>query len=210
MAKILGHGGSSVAGNYDVEGSQIGIKDLRSDAVHLVHDMAGQLWNERVGCNILRLFPGTRSQSQSWLTELVGGIDISEGVHRIIGVCIITDDESRLTRAQLSIGNAVAGAEREIPIFCWDSAVDTHRTIRMVDNGGAVNNFDYLIPTGFAGVQPSIMWGREYNASCPNLLFRGATLAFGAGTVDPICRVYIAGPTDFPSASSLGLPVPSW
>lgn len=205
--KIQGQAGISLADVYDVVGSAIKIDEIEDHDVNLVHEMGRQIFGERTGSQILRLTTGDINQSTSWGVIQAAGVELTQGLHRILGVCMLTDAEDRLARASIAL---LGNDGREFPIFAWDATQDVHRTIRIIDEGVAVTNLDYLVPVGFGATQPTMRWGGDYAANVPDIVFRGATLAFGAGTVFCAALVYVAGPTERESVSSYGLLPPSW
>ena len=91
---------------------------------------------------------------------------------------------------------------------------DIESSIRIVENGEAVGSQAALIPSaGRASLQTptlGIAEGQPRRVG-EEIVFRGQSLAFGAGTVEAIALVYLGTAEVTQGAlSSRGLPVPGW
>jgi len=204
MPKVLAKAGVSLADIYDVEGSIAGVSQLISRDVSLLHEMGATIFSERLIGEISRQETGDILQNVTWnLTVLVP----PAGIYRVVGVQVLADTAARVSIAQVSLRSL--GATREIPIFVWDQANDPSSGIRIVDDGAATATMQALIQTSPV-TMPSLGIGRGQASSVGDqIVFRGLTLGFGAGTVEAVALVYLAS-SRTTSISSVGLPIPAW
>jgi len=203
-SKILGQAGKSLPDVYDVEGSQVEVNQLEVDTIKAVHEMGSTIFSERVGGQLHRLDSGTKSENETW--DIVRS-DTASSIFRIWGAVIIASGV-RVTLAQISLHDPVLG--REIPLSVFDSAVDSDRLIRTLDDGGAIASFALLQSNTAIGNMPSMGFGPDQAPlSTGNLAFRGLTSGFGAGTVDVTALVYI-GHTQQIGLTPYGVPIPGW
>ena len=203
MSKILTKSGDSLADLYEVEGSIAGIEELETRELPIVHELGHTVFSERLGGIVRRANSGSIAQNVSFDVILATGFP---GIWRIVSVVVMTTDVARVTRAQVSIGNADDG--REVPIFVWDTTLGTSAPVRIVENGGVVGDLDFLFPLGSLQV-PSLGVGPGQRDQMEQLVLRGLTAGFGAGTVNIIALIYVAF-THAGGLSSRGLPIPSW
>jgi len=203
MTKILSKSGDSLADAYDVEGSIAGIDTLETRELPIVHEMGGTVFSERMGGRHTRMISGALLQT---VTFDITSTDITPGVNRLLGVMVFGDAAARVSHAMVAIRDPVTG--REFPIFIWDSVNNVETTIRIIDNDGAVATQFALI--GSPTAMPSFAFGPDQPQSMPELVFRGATLTFGAGNVTLKALVYRTFASVASGLSSRGLPVPGW
>lgn len=206
MVKILSQSGISLADVYDIEGSIVGVDSLQAREVQLVHEMGQTIFSERITGDVERITSGAIAQSTNFNTVLA---TFGVGVTRILGVLVLTTATSRLSMVTVLVRDAFAG--REIPIFVWDSNED-NVSIRIEEDGGGVAGSTVLGSSLNLGVVPTMLIGADQPARSVNeIAVRGATAAFGAGTVTTTAMIYTAH-TAVPGmgVSSYGLPVPSW
>lgn len=212
MPKVLSKSGDSLADLYDVEGSVAGIEDLYAREVSTIHEMGGTIFSERMGGDIRRLLSGAIGQSTN-----ISVVDstMPPGITRILGASVIVNTAARMTSLMLAVRDPSVG--REFPFFVWTSN-QAEETIRIVENGAAVANMNYLVPL-VGTVLPTFIFGGGQPAAgqVPDVVMRGTSSAFGAGTVSVFGLVYVAsanpaGITDDPIIPliSRGLPVPGW
>ena len=206
MVKILSQSGNSLADVYDVEGSIAGIEQLETRELPIMHEMGATIFSERLSGEIVRLPTGDLAQSTGFDVILTSP---PVGIYRVLGVVVLADTAARTLIAQVAVRDITTG--REMPFFVWSSVTDSEASIRIVENGGAaaaqtiMRTSDNLqMPSlGIAEGQPRRV-GEE-------IVLRGQTNAFGAGTVEVIALVYLAsGEVSQGALSSRGLPVPSW
>jgi len=208
VPKILSRSGVSLADVYDVEGSIAGIEELQSREVQLVHEMATTIFSERVGAQILRISTGDIAQNITWDLLIPG---LTSVPMRLLGVAVVADDGSRVTRVQASIRNAaLITAGREIPFFLWHSGTDTSVPFRWVDNGAGVANESYLRQVSPLPALPGLLFGDDARRQVPAIVFRGNASGFGAGTVSVVLEVLVAWAESPENISSRGLPFPGW
>ncbi len=202
--KILAQTGVSLADVYDIEGSIVGVDQLHSDEINLVHEMGATIFSERLGSTIQRFVTGDMAADDTFdLTLIVSGI------YRVLGVTVLADTAARINRAQLSLRDS--GTGREIPFWIWTTGIDVEHAIRIVENGSAVGNSTAMtqavpqtMPTLGMGV------GQRINQQVGNeIVFRGLASSFGAGTVELTALVHVANPS-IARLGSTGLPIPSW
>jgi len=204
MVKILSKSGDSLADMYDVEGSIAGIEQLETRELPIVHEMGGTVFSERISGFIRRNVTAAINQSTAFDEVSTG---LPAGPYRVLGVYVQADVASRVDRAQVSLRNPLSG--REIPIFIWDVNHDVEKDIRIVENGSAVSE-DRALVQAFPVVMPSLGIGRfQPQRVGEEIVFRGASSAFGAGTVLLTSLVYVAF-SEVGGISSRGLPVPGW
>lgn len=200
--KILSQAGNSLADIYDVTGSIAGIDDLETRELGIIHEMGGTVFSERMGGAISRQSTGAILQDATW--DLTFGVP--SNVVRLLGVSILTDDPTRIGHATLSIRDP--SRDRELPILAWDSN-EPSIAVRIQENGGAIGVLFALVSANTGGALPSFLLGAEQPDPMEELVFRGLTNGFGAGTVEVFGLFY----TVFPQGgglSSRGVPVPSW
>lgn len=207
MAKILAQAGISLADVYDVVGSIAGVSQLLSqEGVGLQHEMGGTLFSERLRGNIERLTTGDLAQNVTW--DLTFTIDPGIHLYRVLGVYVQADAPARVTQAQVSLRSAEQG--RELPIFIWDSTNDVDTNIRVLENGAAVTS-DFAMMQTRPQAMPSLgISGDQRTRVGDEIVFRGLTSGFGAGTVEVVALFYLAFPSFTSSVSSRGLPLPAW
>jgi len=63
VAEIQGPGGESLAGTYDVKGSQVRVRTLLDEDVHLSDEMGGRVFSQRLQSFIIILSSGTVAQN---------------------------------------------------------------------------------------------------------------------------------------------------
>jgi len=204
--KILAQTGTSLADVYRIEGSIAGLEALDVTDIKGVHDLGPQIHSERLRSFIVGFGPGASLQTVTW-SATAGGIP--DSVNRFLGLAVIADVAARITNAQVSIRDPNGS---EIPIWNWDITNDVANTIvvaRPAAGAGAeillVGKFDHSIEL-LTRIGPTNVM--------PDMVFRGLTETFGAGTVNPLCLFHVARPNSgAPPAgepSSHGLPIPGW
>lgn len=208
MSKVLSQAGISLADVYDIEGSIAGTDELLSKEVSLVHEMGGQIHSERLLSFDINMAPAAQSQSAAFAVTAGG---IPDSINRILGVQVSAAnlEGGRLSHASLAL---VFSTGQEVPIWWWDSAIDSEFNIRFDRLGAGVANR--------VGFQPSFAFPQQLITRVgdaglmPDIIFRGVTLAFGAGTIVPAALLVLLRPdrgAPAPgAASSHGLPIPSW
>lgn len=208
--KVLAQAGFSLADIYDIEGSIAGIDHVDTHEVHLSHEMGGTVFSERLQSFILLGRTGDVAQNTNFDVDIAG--DLPVAISRILGVFVLADTVARVNHACISISNNITG--REMPIWSWDDADDGETQVRYVDDGEAAAVFFGLRQTGINRL-PTLLTQIGSDKSMPRIFLRGATLGFGAGTVETIALVHVAVPspgTPVPAGapSSFGLPIPGW
>ena len=208
MVKILSQSGNSLADLYDVQGSIAGIEDLATQELPIVHEMGATIFSERLGGEIVRLSSGDLAQNIAFDVILTSP---PVGIYRVLGVCVLQDTAAlaRLTFAQVSLRDP--GTGREMPFFVWDVDEDKESSIRIVENGAAAATMGIL--RTFRNTQTTTLGigeGQPRRVG-EEIVLRGLTAGFGAGTIETIALVYL-GLTEVAqgSLSSRGLPVPGW
>lgn len=204
MVKILSQAGISLADVYDIEGSIAGIDQLESREVSLVHEMGATLFSERLTMNIRRSTSGSINQSTTFDVTIA---NLPAGIWRIVAVQLLANVAARVAQAQVSLRDPRDG--REIPLAIWDANNDVEAVIRMVENGAGVTNL-FALQSLSPPTMPSLGLGAGQPQARDNeLVLRGATAAFGAGTVQVLALYHILF-SQVEGLSSLGLPVPAW
>ena len=206
MAKARGQSGFSIADTYEVPGGVFKIGDIDDSQVSLTHDLASTVFAERFQTEMRTSKTGALSQDSSWGTTIS---DLPPVPTRLLGVVVHADVAARVKRASILIMDSDTGVE--IPIFFWDTATDIETEVRMSDYGG-VGVQEVLQPTQtFFGIPtPTFVGGSlQVDPVCRNLVFRGTTASFGAGTVECIATFYLAH-SQVTKSTAKGLPIPSW
>ena len=202
MVKILSKSGDSLADTYDVVGSVAGIEQLNSREVDLVHEMGGTLFSERLSGFIRRGITAALNQSTAFDITIV---DLPI-VYRVLNVLVVVSNASRVSHCNISLRSLFTG--REMPIFIFDVNQDTESNIRIDENGSGVGNRVEL--NGKLGMLPTIgIGGEQPQRVGEDLVFRGVTSAFGAGTITLTALIYVAF-SQIGGLSSRGVLIPSW
>lgn len=212
MPKVLAQAGTSLADVYDVEGSVAGVEDLESREVHLFHEMGSTIFSERVRGRVSVLTPGAIAQNLPFDITVV----LPPGISRIHNWMVVDTSAvaGRILHCQMSISSISAGDETDCPFWVWELATDRERSCRMQVSGAAIATLIALGQTSGSDRQSGPLMG--YGAEQPSpiqavnqLIFRGRTSGFGAGTAIPSAILYDAFAITV-RPSSRGLPVPSW
>lgn len=203
MPKILAQAGISLADIYDIAGSIVGVEQLQSQEVSLVHEMGATIFSERLTGTIGRITSGALLQNVTFGFTLTP----PDGIYRILGISVFTDVAARMVRTSLLL--RAPTNQREMPIFVWDSTNDLESAMT-IDDDGTVSDVTALIQTAPQPGIPSLGIGVGQRATVGELIrLRGRTSGFGAGDVTVTAIVYFAFPTTT-SISSFGVPIPAW
>lgn len=207
--KILSQAGTSLADVYDIEGSVVGLEALDVEEVKAVHDLGPQIHSERLRSVVVLMSSTAVGQNTGWD---IGTGQLPDSVNRIIGTTVIPLTAARVANAQLSIRNFDTG--RETPIWNWDTGNDIESPIRWSNEGAGAIAVNVLRTVGAYWQLPTLCTRMEDQSSMPNLIFRGLTSGFGAGTVEVLALITLCRPdraTPMPGdPRSHGLPIPSW
>lgn len=211
MPRILSQAGNSLADIYDVRGSIAGIDDLETRELGIIHEMGATVQSERFLTAIRRVPVAPVAQSLTMTGVIVSGsgpTDLPLEVTRLLGVQVFTDDVSRVNNMALLARqpDAVLGIQ-EFPLWVWDGSGST--PVRFIDD--AIEStpdmltpiLDPPVPTFCGGA------GQTNQIMVKDLVLRGNSSAFGAGTVLAVCLLYLAVAV-IPGTRSRGLPIPSW
>ena len=152
MTKILAQAGLSLSDVYDIEGSIVGVDQLNAREVHLVHEMGGTLFSERLSGTIRR---ATTSIAQSIQFNSVL-TDLPAGPVRVLAVEVHTSDASRINNVAVVMRDPTAGAAQDIPIWVWDEANSVTTDFDDADAGVAAHTT--LVP-GVVTQLPNIVMG---------------------------------------------------
>jgi len=205
VSKVLGQVGVSLADQYDVKGSIVGVAELDAQDVKVVHDLSHTMLSERLSTRIIQTQSAALSQSQSF-NLLIGPAEIAPQlpgtVTRLLGVMVFAD-ATRVSRVQCSINEPATALD--LPFFVWDASIDLAVDVNI--EGDLVTYFrpTHPLPWGAA----SLLCGLDQPQSTPAIAVRGITTAFGAGTVTITARFLIAFAASA-GLSSYGVTVPSW
>jgi len=204
VVKILSQSGITLADAYNVVGSIAGIDELLSNEVSLVHDLSGTLFSERYVTTFRRIISGDVLQSTN-IDIIIANLPATPT--RLLGLCVMADDASRVSVAAVSVRDPLASGGQEIPIWVWDR---TNATVARFDDQGTVGAHEIMhgipeltsVPTmiGGSGQGPGMVDGIALHAQ---------SSAFGAGTVEMTVLMYF-GFAFQQGLSSKGLPFPSW
>ena len=206
MVKVLARAGVTLADIYDVEGSVAGVEQLIPEEVALVHEMGATIFSERLGGGIRRVQTAGIAQSTNFDSTF---LDLPAGAWRLLGVLVFAGNAGRTANVQISL--RAEANDREIPVLVWDSAADAERSIRLIDDGGAVSDFTALLPSNGSQIPNLGVGTGQPQTIGTEVVFRGTTSAFGAGTVSLRAILYVAGSQQPGSGiASIGLPLPGW
>lgn len=203
MVKVLSQSGNSLADIYDAQGSIAGIDQLETTELPIVHEMGATIFSERVSGFILRATTGNINQDTDWDVIVTDAPTVPT---RVLGVQLFANDGARVLRSMVAL--RFEGAEREFPLYAWDSNESIIQT-RMQDDGGTVAVFDLLVTNLNFGQGPSMLIGSQQPQSVGDIAFRGRTTGFGAGTVFIVALLYLSF-SAVTGLSSRGLPIPGW
>ena len=208
MSKILSRAGTSLADQYDIEGSIAGLEQLESGEVHVVHDMAETLVGERISTNIRRVATAATIQNTNIVAFFT---DLPPSPWRLMNAIVEVDTVSRLTHLNLSMrdsaGLASGGNARESPFWVWDGANED--VVQFVEDGTLANR-NVLRPFPEYTRLPLLAVGNDQPERVPDIAIRGLTSGFGAGNVTVTLTIYLALMVVESGVSSHGLGVPSW
>lgn len=211
MPKFLGQAGISLADNYDVEGSIARADQLNTeDGVFLYDEQGGRIHSERLNSFILH-FSSTAIAQNTVFDIVLGGIP--DSVNRILGAYVVFNTTARLASANIAIQEIDGSAE--FSIFSWGETNDAERRTRMSIDGAAAGNVSVCIPLGMgSNAGPNLITRMGAEFLIPQMIFRGSSNGFGAGTVIATAIVLLARPdrgNPRPGEpSSHGLPLPGW
>lgn len=215
MPKILAQVGMSLADMYNIAGSIAGVETLHSREVSLVHELGHAIFSERFTTDLH--FRTTGAIAQTLPLELImTGAGIPVQPFRVYGIQVFINVTARITFASVAVRDPLDG--REIPIWSWDIGADVEKSVRWSQDGGAAGTVIFLqpqpanvdLPMMMAGLgQPSTGLPGAERGPAGQLVFRGLTATFGAGTVTTGVLLNLGMPTSR-ALSSLGLPIPSW
>jgi len=207
MVKILSQSGTSLADVYNVPGGVGAIDQLRTEEIILLHEMGGQIFSER-----LQSFPITMTTTailQNVDFDIVAG-GIPDSPNRILAIYVEVNAAGGLSFCQ--VGFTQPDGPVDVPLWKWDATVDGSADIRVAQGGAPANTLE-LIPSQQILV-PNLMTRIGPTRAMPDLVFRGRSAGFGAGTVTANAHVLITranpGAPTPATSSSHGLPLPGW
>jgi len=220
MPKILGDSGKSLGDAYDIEGSQIAIKNLNSEeGVTLVHEMGHTMFAERLFARILMWDSGLLNQSTSFYARSTqagwaAGATAPAVPVRVYGCLAFIDVgdgwATHVTRCAIlaHIVDDGTGEGQDFPVWVWNGTGNS--TIRMQSSAAtAVPQVGDADPSQGVFPSPFLLQGGNRASQVDELVLSGTTAAFGAGTTRITAKALIASP-DPAGLSSLGVPIPSW
>jgi len=205
VAKVLAQAGVSLADVYNVVGSVAGVDELVSREVHLTHEMGQTIFSERLSATAEVIATSGLAQNISFDIRFSLGATIPR---RLLALQVFADVTTRIATAQVSV-NSGALAGTDVPIWSWQvgAGSDFERLIRQEVATSTTNRFQ-LVSTEPPQI-PNFLMGTLQPNSVPDLMLRGVTSGFGAGTVVLSAVFYLAF-ADVRGLSSEGLPMPSW
>jgi len=201
VAKILAQAGMSLADLYNVEGSIAGVEDLQSRDVNLVHEMGATVFSERLVARQFILESGAIAQNITFNVATT-----FEENARILAVQIGSNQAARVLRASVSI--RADNDIMDVPIVVWSSVIDGFAACQVLIAGSVVT-LEILQPSVQQALLPNLMVGNTQRLPANEIVLRGVTTGFGAGTVQIRGLVYLALP-QLGGISSKGLPLPGW
>lgn len=206
--KVQTRSGSSIADTYDVVGSIAGVEELDQDSVKTVHEMGQVISSERMGVSVLRADSGAVLQTIVFSASIFGAA-MPPQIFRLINLQVFTTGAvARILNVAINARNPNAATIQEVPIWTWDGGAA--ETVRMVDAGAGSAEVELLIPTAATLRLPLFMSGRAQPNEFSELVMRGTTATFGAGTILIAMLAQFAHTDAALIGGSVGLPVPSW
>ncbi len=207
--KVLSQAGISLADIYRVEGSIVGIDALDVEDIKGVHELGATILAERLIAFDLIMDSTAVAASTAWNISLAG-TSFPDSINRVLSIAVIADTAARVDFCSVQIGNPGTGVDHII--WSWDTAVDQEKNVRW--GAPAVGTQILLQPIGNLNGSPNLIARTGAVGRMPNLVFRGISSAFGAGTVQARALVMVIRPdrgAPTPGTpSSHGLPLPSW
>lgn len=208
MPKIRSQAGISLSDLYDVEGSIVGVQDLVSREVHLSHEMGAAIFSERLVGRVRRMTTGDLAQNIDFSVQMA---DLPRVGFRVLGIDVISDAGLRVGHAVVSMHVPGVTFGQDFPLWTFDQDfANTGRTVRIIDDENAEANLNQLAGQLGDGTLPSMGFGVDQRLNVPNIVLRGTTSGFGAGTVEVIALIYVAAAETGSGLSSRGLPIPGW
>lgn len=203
MSKILSQAGSSLADIYDVEGSIAGIDTLETRELPIVHEMGATVFAERLSGSVLRMTSTAVAASTVWNITVAP----PAGIYRVLAV-YVEADAARCEHVQVSLRSI--DANNDFPIFIWDQTNDIESEIRIIENNTALATNFALIQTSPQMSGPTLGISRgQRGRTGEQIIMRGVSTAFGAGTVEVVAHVHVAA-SETTSINSIGVPIPGW
>ena len=204
MVKILSRAGSSLADIYDVKGSIAGIDQLETRELPIVHEMGSTVFSERLSGFIRRSISASTAQNTAFDVVIT---DLPAGIYKIQRLAVLADNTAaRTDNIQVSVRATNGG--REVPIFVWNSTDNSQDVVRIVENAGVAGDEAYFNPL-LPFVPILCINDPQRQVVGDEIVMRGTTSGFGAGTLAYTLLVYLAF-THVGGISSVGLPIPSW
>lgn len=206
MPKFESQAGTSLARSYSVKGGIVGIDQLDTTEVNVVHELGATMFSERLKTFIIEL-EDAALQSATFSTN---SPNLPDGPLRILGATVLTDGAAEVESLVLSIRNTDVGGE--IPFFNWNSTNDVEGPISVSLQGAATAVFTCLRTIDIQ--TPNLVTRIGAANTMPRLQLRGTTLAFGAGTNTVTALIYVCRANPLVPVpgdpSSHGLPLPGW
>lgn len=199
---VQSRAGDSLVDVYDVKGSQAPIERIDVSEVKGVHELGQTIQSERFSTTI-RISTSTDNQNVT-ARDFIS--DLPAGVSRLLGVTAMADVVGRTTQFSVLLRDPVA--QREVPIFTWDAAVDIFKPVNSNTGAGTAIR-QQLIPVHSYPRDLSLLVGSDQPQSVGDVVMSFVTSGFGAGTVQHTLMLHIAFAA-IGGISSRGLPVPSW
>lgn len=206
MGKILSQAGRSLADQYDVEGSIVGIDQLLSNEIPLVHEMGATLFSERFRFQMFQARSNPTGQNSN--IDLVIAEVGEKGVARILGVLVVCNIAAQMATASVSVYRpARAGVTfSAFPVWVWGG--DSWPT--RLDLDGSTVQRDVLLGAPGQNMTPSFVGGTKQGPNpMTDIVCRGRTSGFGAGT-ETVWFLIFVGFTQTDGVSNYGADIPSW
>ncbi len=164
--------------------------------------MGATVFSERFSTRIIRATTGALLQNVG-----IGVVIPNTGdtVARILGIAVITDDFTRLTRVNVTVQEPTAPAQ-EFPVWVWDQ---TNALSLSIQDAGVTAVHNVLVGSHPLQMLPTFMSGTGQREMVDQVIMRGLTAGFGAGNVTVTALIYVAF-SELGGLSSRGLPIPSW
>ena len=209
MSRILSQSGKSLASTYEIDGSQIGVDELLSQDVSLLHEMGGTIFSERLRSQVITLATGSIGQNSEFEATFEFD-DLVDSPVRILGCQVVANAVTRVQLAQVSIQGV--GSSGEFPFYIYDYDDAPAGLVILSIQGAAVDTYIQLSPRQIQ--VPTLITRKGDEGTMPGFVLRGLTTGFGGGTVQctaliNICRAGQATPVAG-DPKSHGLPLPSW
>lgn len=207
MVKILSKAGQSLADMYQVAGSIVGVDELETRELGIMHELGATVFSERFTTTILK----ARSAPTAQNTNIDMSFDGQSGTSmaRVLGVAVFCNIAAQMATFQVSVHREPGvgtNVDQDYPVWIWGG--DSFPTRISLD--GTLVQRDVLLGAPGQVHLPNFLEGSKQGTNpVLDLRMRGRTAGFGAGTETIWVLIYLAF-TVSGGISDFGARIPSW